>query len=353
LHVDEVERFISGVLRSRERTLPVVVVSTASGATEPEIDAGALANELSGLAHVISLGGYLAWERFRDLTGAFDFVPPGGARIYWPGFGHERDRLRHPYWTRRRLAEGRPPFQLQAFRQLSRLSVGRVPRDPLVRDLQRAVREYRLAEAKATQGDRDLLEAYEEMLAEREQEVDGLDAQVEALTEDNQRLREDLDRQAKQWALVREAAEDEPEPPPEPTVDTWDEFAELAPALETTHFVLTDNARGHCGENPYPTPGRMWDHLEALAQAAEAYGELEAPVGGRLKEWIAENFQIEIALFDNDLRPKEFEFEGVTYSREPHVKVDDYKNPAECGRIYFAIDNEHARLIVDHVGLHQ
>jgi hypothetical protein len=48
----------------------------------------------------------------------------------------------------------------------------------------------------------------------------------------------------------------------------------------------------------------------------------------------------------------EFTYDGQRYSREPHVKVDDYVDPARCGRIYFAYDTHRARFIVDHIGLH-
>jgi hypothetical protein len=63
------------------------------------------------------------------------------------------------------------------------------------------------------------------------------------------------------------------------------------------------------------------------------------------------NYGIEISLFDKGRR-YEFEYDGATYSAEPHVKVDDYVDPARCGRIYFALDSDNGRFIVDHIGLH-
>lgn len=354
LRVDDVERFVSGVLRSRERRLPVLVVSTASGANEAEVDVNQLADELAGLAHVVNTGGYLAWERLRDLTGAYSFVPPGGSRMYWPGFGHDRGRLHHPYWTRRKLQDPQFPLHSQVFRKLSRLSVGRMPRDPLVRELQRAIREHRLAEAREAHDDRELLEAYEEMLSDREQEVDRLHELVEKLTDENQQLVEDNQRQARQWAVVQQPLDgaEEANDPNGASVETWEEFAELAPVLESDAFVLTDRAREQCSQNDYASADRMWDHLEALAKAAEAYREARGAPGNRLNEWIAESFQIEIAMFDNNLADKTFEFDGETFSREPHVKVDDFKSPDKCGRIYFAVDPKGERFIVDHIGLH-
>jgi hypothetical protein len=46
-----------------------------------------------------------------------------------------------------------------------------------------------------------------------------------------------------------------------------------------------------------------------------------------------------------------FEFDGRTYSRLPHLKLGDYRSPNEVGRVYFAMDSDSERFIVDHVGL--
>ena len=78
----------------------------------------------------------------------------------------------------------------------------------------------------------------------------------------------------------------------------------------------------------------------------------------RIEEWARVNFELKIALHDKGIRDKDafFEFEGQRLCNRPHVKVDDYTNPAECGRIYFGIDDRPAmnvwRFVVDHIGLH-
>jgi hypothetical protein len=97
----------------------------------------------------------------------------------------------------------------------------------------------------------------------------------------------------------------------------------------------------------------MWLHLERLVEAAEAWAAEDCSIGGRLDEWIHQNYGIEVALHDNTLGAGALFIHGDTeYSREPHVKVDDYVDPASCGRIYFAYDTPGKRFIVDHIGLH-
>jgi hypothetical protein len=46
-----------------------------------------------------------------------------------------------------------------------------------------------------------------------------------------------------------------------------------------------------------------------------------------------------------------FEHDGIWYSRLLHLKLGDHTAPNEVGRIYFAMDNDGERFIVDHVGL--
>jgi hypothetical protein len=134
---------------------------------------------------------------------------------------------------------------------------------------------------------------------------------------------------------------------------TWREFHDKLPQLESEAFVLTDNARNQCLSNPYPDPARMWDHLERLSRAANEWAVKNCVVNRGLRVWIRESFAIEVALFDNGLGSLGgFEYEGKLRSRQPHVKVDDYKSPAECGRIHFAYDSTERRFIVDHIGLH-
>jgi len=136
-------------------------------------------------------------------------------------------------------------------------------------------------------------------------------------------------------------------------VETWDQFFERVEELQHEGFVLTAACRASLKYNAYPDPPRMWDFIRRLSQAAREWRDRGGEVGDRLADWIAEHYEIEVAVHDSTLGTwADFTFEGRTYSREPHVKVDDFKNPAECGRIYFAQDNEARRFIVDHIGLH-
>ena len=203
--------------------------------------------------------------------------------------------------------------------------------------------------------DTELLELYVE-------ENTRLRERVEHFEVDNTEKERELTIHRQNYAAMTMGALDETEDEDEAdTLDaeqlfepeSWSDFLDNVDALESAAFVITPNAREGCNPSAYPDPARMWWHLEHLAEAAEAWAAQNSAVGMDLKTWIQQNYGIEIALFDGSLGDRAcFIFDDKEYSREPHVKVDDYKGPDECGRIYFAYVAEERRFIVDHIGLH-
>jgi hypothetical protein len=361
VHVDGVRDLISIVLSGAERVLPAVVLAPAGGRTRLAADPTRLANELAGLAHVVVLGGYLAWERFRDVVGPNNGVPYGGARLYWPGYGRPGDNLRHPFWTGRRFSDDTIELHRVLGSTLARISVHAVPLDPLPRELQRRALESQRRHAAENDDLGELVELLEADNAELLREVEEQRSQLLDLREQVATLERDLDAQRESWATVAahvgtdvsSAAEVDDQADTTFSPETWSAFAEHLDLLLSPAFVLTDRAKEMCDPSPYPYPARMWSRLERLAEAAEAWAAADCSVGKRLDEWIQENYHIDVALHDSDLaQSSAFVFEDAEYSREPHVKVDDYVDPASCGRIYFAYDSDGKRFIVDHIGLH-
>ena len=132
---------------------------------------------------------------------------------------------------------------------------------------------------------------------------------------------------------------------------TWELVAPKIEALVSEHFSLTERARNMLKGNPYPKPARMLDHVSRLEGLARDYFASQGRLGSGFAEYAISNFEIEIALFDSKISAS-IPIDGGSLSTVPHVKVDDHKDPSNCGRIYFAIDAVNYRLIVDHIGLH-
>ena len=149
---------------------------------------------------------------------------------------------------------------------------------------------------------------------------------------------------------------------PERPARYWDDGAlRRLVAREGESFVLTDRARAQILRNRYPDPERLLQHVELLADCAEAWHE-EMRSGAyssqRFEEWALREFSLTIALHDKGIKDRDAycEYDGVRLDNRPHVKVDDAVALSGCGRIYFAIDDRRAqnirRLVVDHIGLH-
>lgn len=143
-----------------------------------------------------------------------------------------------------------------------------------------------------------------------------------------------------------------PDELPAAPIENWTDAKKLILELRGPHFQLTARAVEMLDGNPYPKIDRMVAHLKSLAGLAAELHRRHGNLGRRISDVAIENYGIEIALFDSSLADKSIEYEGRTFNTQVHVKVDDYKSPEAVGRIYFAIDSEGARLIVDHIGLH-
>jgi hypothetical protein len=217
-------------------------------------------------------------------------------------------------------------------------------------DLEAAEEERDAALRQAETAATNELKAIEESL-EIDARAEELGQRVAELESTNQALQENL----KAIATYREPGpEEEAEDPPvlPETVETWQDLTELLLELDGPGFRLTDRAL-ECaeGKGRYPHPDAMWRALRSLERVGRAYNELGADLGRRFDEFALEHGGIEVALQDTSYELDcFFEFEGEEYSRLPHVKVDDAKSPNAVGRIYFALDPEHKRLIVDWFG---
>jgi hypothetical protein len=139
-----------------------------------------------------------------------------------------------------------------------------------------------------------------------------------------------------------------------PHVETWDQFAERAEELEGEYFRLTNECKSALRECRYHDASRLWQFTQKLSEAARRRRVAGWNTCGPVAVHVRDEVGLEIALTDGSLGNTSFDFEGVSLSWEPHVKVDDVKDELiHLGRIYFAIDDENERFVVDHIGMHR
>lgn len=397
----DVSALVADQLMAEDRALPILIAE--SEVHGPFVDS--LARAVAGLAQVRRCRDGNVDHKLREaLAGSGYTVPNKGLRLYWPGFGSDAHQLRHPYWTAAQLRRGKRPGGRSVIDQLVTLlapiSTGRVPVDNGVlkvrqewlqerleaqrereeakqararrqrEDAQRAKREAR--EVVSDEGERHV-EEISELRAQlalidgerkeaegrarvsEEKELQAVEEAVEhsdraeALDAENASLRKNISDIGRFDALSQEDQDQGDSLPDE--LESWQEVEEHLDDLEGPGFCLTAQARGCAnGKGRYPRPDLLWKHLKALERAGRAFNEMGADLGMRFEQFAFEQADITVALQDDTYPDCWFEYEGTWHERVPHVKIDDAKPPNEVGRIYFALDSDGKRVIVDWFG---
>ena len=351
---------IPEVIEVRTR-LPLLLVD-GRGDSAREF-AGAASRELAGLVQVVALDGR-ALEAIREnLEAVRAEIPHYGARLVWPDLS-----ARHPDFTGAQVA-----FKKRAvhtiLRMVSPLSVAARGQNQLLRRASRAARVAReeafhrsLADARASGDTRSevaaLRERLEELTSENQQWLD----EIERLEAELQELRA-AKGEAQYWretALAAQAARSAPsgarwDDAPECDAEDLHPLAEFLKTVSEGAVVFTPAAERSWKRCGYPHEDAMGQALVTLGQAAVEWRERECTTGGMLlDDWFKTHWGMNLSATDHELvkqRKDKFDFEGKSYSRVPHLKLDDHTSPNQVGRVYFALDTEGKRFIVDHVGL--
>ncbi|MFF8862974.1 hypothetical protein ACF08B_13115 [Streptomyces sp. NPDC015139] len=325
--------------------------------------------QLAGLAQVVTLNHVTAQavRRVHEQVA----VPSGGARLVWPNLD-----LEHPAYSREEVSQ-RPFVERRLMPSLAHLSViargsdtawerarqasYRVGARRAAEQLSRAqaagnrTAELHMLKERAQQLEEDA-KSWEDMAQSCMEERDKAQSEAaaaEALRQDRdywKKLYLDLSRGGTGQAAESDAWSEIPVL----GMDAQPTFEALVEASEM-HIVFTAKAARAWKASQYPYPEEMTDQLVALAQAAM---DLYAKTGKmpRLDQWFYDNHGLRFAGSDEKLsKNKEkryFEFDGKRRDGLPHIKVRDAVSPNEAGRIYFALDADGRRFIVNHVGLH-
>lgn len=348
--------FVWNALSTDGRLLPVLLVDGSDGAGE-EL-AKRAATELAGLAPVLAVDARsqeLLSERLNDIDAA---IPRGGARLVWPDTS-----LRHPNFT----ADQAPLTPGRLLRMLSAVSV-------TVRGTNHLLREASAAQRVAVNK-----QMADELAAARargdlSQEVEAQARVIQQLTSDVEQYdswfkqvegeRDSYKAKAAQAAYWKQEAE-RARQAGHVRITDWGE----APILEKSDLsalssflekqsqgaiLFTRDAHQSWRRDAYPRIEVMRDSLITLTQAAIEYRRLGCQLGMFPDDWFKLEWELTLAATDKYMSQNglgDFQFEGKSYSRLPHIKLGDHTSPNEVGRIYFAMDADDERFIVDHVGL--
>jgi hypothetical protein len=403
LEEQAVADFVRDGLEAEGRALPILVGS--SEMDRPLVET--LARGLAGIAQVVRSQDRSCDAALRAVLRQSGYIVPGGGmRLFWPGFGSPSQPPRNPYWTAAQLRQGRYSKSKSALDELIDLlgpiSTARVPIDPgLLRARQESLIERTETQRKREEAKRARARRQRETARRAKEEarsaasedrvshLEGRVAEVEALFDQSEGERTEAERRARlaenaefkaveeaiefseqadqlekenadlrrnlqtfhRFDGINESGEEEIDHVISADLDDWTEIAEHLSELEGPGFCLTNRAKSCADDkNRYPHPNAVWKSLRALEQVGRAYNEMGAELGMRFPDFAAEQEGLTVALKDSSYEDCWFEYDGVWYERLPHVKIDDAKSPNEVGRIYFALDSDRKRLIVDWFG---
>lgn len=347
-----------------QHRLPVLLVDTVRA--ERLHFAKDAARKLAGLAQVVCLGFPHVLREFNDQYPALA-VPFAGARLVWPA------PARHPLFYEDEMGE---KALNQAFKMLSSAAVVTYSVDRDWTQALRAERQHEASMAAATlRGAVEAAKRGGDQSAENDALLQALDSETKradaAQAELDEFIREydaGQDLRTKNFLLKQEleayrlfcASPKSPSTDPLATEavpmlsSPKSEILDYLSASSEGAIEFTDNALRRWEQCQHPRPEQLREALIRLTRAAVSWRAAGTALGMPLPEWFKIEFELNYAPSDERLRRERlhrFDFQGETYDRLSHLKLDDHVPPNEVGRIYFAIDAERTRFIVDHIGL--
>lgn len=371
---DEVDSLVRSL--KAERRLPILLVHTRT--QEATGNVFRAAGRLIGLVQIVTLDYHAA--RLLALASPGMDVPYAGGLLVWPRLGTPPVLLPSAVINSPEL----DALRRTLMEKVAPLSVLTGGDDISYRDARRAqlAGEAHLARERAFEAERsgNLREIVKAVSAERDRALD-VAAYNEREWEAAQNAAEEYGKEVIQLQAQLEHlraqvdaltlsltfAETDSAPPQDPNFDNAPTDLLVADS-QSLNFLcehLEKAANGHILFTPnvasswekaanYPTPSDMQVGLVKLARVAAKIYSGEELVIGHLDTWVRENFDLRISLQDDDMPKKfrTFQFEGTTYDRTPHIKVNDGVPHWACGRVYFTLDSLNSRVIVDHIGLH-
>lgn len=342
------------LLQSAQRRLPVLVVSRSPGPTHA-VDAGELARQLAGLAHVEVLSTHLAAMALSDRLGRDLAVWGGAVRLYWPGFGMDDNPRTHRLWTRSRLLRERD-FAGSSLRFLGSLGAATVPEHPVVA----AARLHRRNRAIQTVDLPEWVSEYIESLERDVKEAKDESVELRGEIEESRAVREDLEAQLDDTRRAFNTFNDHqsPDEPNDVDLEALDVSAAYRLALEEAPdcvVYLPEVETSIADFQSYRSPRRLYEALTAVAECATAWrdGSLGSGFGeyfsSRGYEYSKNN---PAARARKTKRHYQKRVNGATVTMEPHLKVDQSTSPDQCLRVYWYRDDESRQLFIGHVGRH-
>jgi len=358
----EVPGYVNDVLLTKERTLPVVMVSPAVWNGTYLVNDGDLINKLLGFSHVAKLSDKWAAYRLTDEIGKPFACYNGAVRIYWPGMTLSDNPFDHflylPNTIRSKEGEG-SPLADDLFRVLCGVSALRFVEGKILSATRKTIASFEREEID------NLRKQVESGTLEKSKlQDDLLNAliQIESLTSEKENLREDIASRTRACIECRThmirvdthlgqqtAAEEECELKSvhDALMKAKDKFQDVL------HFL--ESAEESAKKSVYKNPNRVFEAFEALHDVASSWSNTEGKLGKSWKDALRERgFDIHQVSQTSGTKWKNdysFTYKGKSRLFSDHITIGA-KQADKCCSIHWFRDDVDKVLVIGYCGEH-
>jgi hypothetical protein len=372
LHAPDVAGFVDNALVSKDRVLPVVLVSPDVWTEKPIVNTAVLQTTLLGLAQVVLLVDKWAAFKLTDKIGRELTCFDGAVRIYWPGFQPTDLPFIHPLYLARSIKYHRNhghELKSHLFRMFAGMSAFRAGELGPIREVRRYIeveRERHLQrlrdEVKAGTAKQDDLIA---QIERQKAAIDDLEFRNLELEEKVQQLNRDLYAAQQNVVLISQqlgAAQDQDFLPDNPlTVEQ--EFETVADAIKSAKvkfpntLVFLDSALDQATKCPFKDPDSVFGLFAALDELVKKW-RTDGQIGTTWKEaLIAKGFDYKPDISSTCKQKKlvtdyRFNYNGHSVIVGEHVTKGVGQDPQKCMSVHWHRDNKKKVLVIGRCGKH-
>jgi hypothetical protein len=349
---------IAKLIKSKDRNIPLVLVSTYDDVPlHPEL-AEKLAADLCGLASVVEINDKVAWEITKILGREWSCY--GGAiRLYWPVIDREGP-LQHPLWTAQKIlsithdtSKASSDLRNRIRREVVGIASFAIRDSPLISKFKKALtdHDFSLAIKKASEsGD------YSKLEQTYANENDGLRKENEDLRKKINELKQEL----YVARLINGTSSEEAgyEPVTETPPATLLEAIGIAKQKWSDSLIFADNIEKGpetVDEDAGP-PAKVLEWLGKVAEVTKLMRQ--GPLNKTLIQWFqTENIEASPESYStqNDRKKydqRKFPVGGEFLQFDTHLKPADATSPNRCVRIYFDWSKGQEKMVIGWIGKH-
>lgn len=351
--------FVTEVLLSPTRRLPVVVISSDLWSGRPCVDPESVRRILDGSAEVCHLVDKFAAFDLTNEVGKGLACYDGAARVYWPGMSlHDPSRL-HPYYLSsvlRRFRERAMSWEKMLAQKLAGISATALSQSSLLQRVRRELIEERDAGAR-----RKLEEAttgrvtMEDLLRELESCM-GRSDELQAENDSLQARIEQLEYILRDWRPLAPESEEEEANGPPLGFATVEDAVEAARERLSGPLLFLDSALESASDSPFGRPDDVYSLLEALHAVSLRWKEQDGSLGTTWDNALAEKgYEYKPRIGDTTKgkwgETYRFHYKGEKRLFEAHVTIGS-KSAERCLSVHFLRDDDDLVLVIGHVGRH-